>query len=397
MAFPQVSAIIPTYNRKRYVQLAIDSALTQTYPNLEVIVVDDGSTDGTEAALAGYAEKIRYIKQENQGESVARNVGIYASQGEYIALLDSDDLWKPDKVERQLEFLQNNPDIGLVSCHVGVINEHGTVVTGGPVHPEQKSDRVSLENLVLDSPVHASTILLHRQSLDDVGVFDTTIRYGEDWDLCLRLASKYQIGFILGEPLTMLRTHGEAQSRYLVPKSEARRRLADWDCVIHKNFAATQNNSQAPNSLEAVALAQSRARIALLDYVYKDYVSGQAHLRQVIQLAPAKWADGTRISEMIHLHAMALAQKAPGRDPIDFVEAMFNHLPTEIVEWRSRYRREILGRLHIELAFFYFSRSMYRLVPRMVLTGFYYDPRSITNLGIFSILIRSLRLRVNDR
>lgn len=100
---PRVSVIIPTYNRREYVQEAIDSALAQTFTDYEIIVIDDGSTDGTSEALqARYGNRIHYEWQENQGESVARNRGIELARGEYIAFLDSDDLWHPEKLAKQI-------------------------------------------------------------------------------------------------------------------------------------------------------------------------------------------------------------------------------------------------------------------------------------------------------
>lgn len=397
MTAPLISIIIPTYNRSHYVQLTIDSALAQTYPNTEVIVVDDGSTDNTEAALQRYGERIRYIKQENQGESVARNVAIEVSQGECVALLDSDDLWQPDKLEKQSALLQNQPEVGLVSCHVGIVNACGDVVSAGPVHPEQQSDKVSLEALVLNSPVHASTILVRKECLDELGGFDTTIRYGEDWDFCLRMASKYQVGFITGPSLAMLRTHGEAQSRYIISQLEAQRRFTDWQRVIQRNFEVYEQEGQSLDALRRAALAQIQARIALLDYVHKNYESGIARLRQLLQLDPERWSDGTEMAELVFRHGLALAKQDPGDAPLDFVRAFFEHLPPEVMQWRRDYRRKILGRLAIESAFLYYDTLQYSLVSNTVLTGLYNDLKVIRNLGVLSIFFRSYVRHIRSR
>ena len=111
---PRVSVIIPTYNSARFVVQAVESVLAQTYSDFEVIVVDDGSTDNTPVALAGYRQKIRYLHQENRGPSAARNAGYRASQGDYVLFLDSDDLIPPDTLERQVSFLNDHPEFGLV-------------------------------------------------------------------------------------------------------------------------------------------------------------------------------------------------------------------------------------------------------------------------------------------
>ena len=111
---PLVSVIIPTYNRAHYVVEAVESVLAQTHKNIEIIVVDDGSTDGAEEILDPYKDRIRYFYQENQGVSAARNLGIRNANGQYLAFLDSDDLWLPDKTELQLNFLKENDNYGFV-------------------------------------------------------------------------------------------------------------------------------------------------------------------------------------------------------------------------------------------------------------------------------------------
>ncbi|HCA58980.1 MAG TPA: hypothetical protein DEP46_13490, partial [Blastocatellia bacterium] len=117
---PLVSAIIPNYNYARYVGEAVESALGQTYPNIEVIVVDDGSTDNSLEVLEQYRDRIKIIAQKNSGVCVARNRGVAESEGEYIAFLDADDVWLPEKIEKQVEKFASGKDLGLV--HVGVID-----------------------------------------------------------------------------------------------------------------------------------------------------------------------------------------------------------------------------------------------------------------------------------
>src|SRR5438034_9298591 len=120
-----VSVIIPTYNYARYLAAAIESALAQTYAPLEIIVVDDGSTDDTLRILGAYGNRLRVLRQANQGAGAARNAGIAAARGEYVAFLDSDDLWHPRKLELQLARFASDPDLGLVHCGVEVLDEQG--------------------------------------------------------------------------------------------------------------------------------------------------------------------------------------------------------------------------------------------------------------------------------
>jgi len=125
---PLVSIVIPTYNYGNFVSEAVDSALAQTYNNIEVIVVDDGSTDNTKDVLVKYNESIRYIHKENAGLPAARNTGIEQAKGEYIAFLDSDDQWLADKVELQMEIFKSNDQVGLVSCAGYHVNDLGQMI-----------------------------------------------------------------------------------------------------------------------------------------------------------------------------------------------------------------------------------------------------------------------------
>ena len=123
MTSPLVTVVIPTYNYGRYICQTVESALGQTYSPVEIIVVDDGSTDDTRERLTAYGDRVRYIYLQNRGVSTARNIGIQAARGEFVALLDSDDLWLPDKLERQVTVGIHQPDIGLVATERFAIDE----------------------------------------------------------------------------------------------------------------------------------------------------------------------------------------------------------------------------------------------------------------------------------
>ncbi len=125
---PKVSVIIATYNRTHFVCEAIESVLNQTFPDFEIIVIDDGSIDNTKQVLEKYASRIQYIFQENKGRAEARNTGIKNAKCEYIAFLDDDDIWLPNKLEKQVIFLDSHPDIELVYTFTEVINEQGRLL-----------------------------------------------------------------------------------------------------------------------------------------------------------------------------------------------------------------------------------------------------------------------------
>ncbi len=206
----EISVIIPTYNRGWILKEAIDSVLAQTFKDYELIVVDDGSDDNTAQILAGYGEKIRMIRQPNRGVSAARNQGIISSSGRFIALLDSDDLWLPEKLDRQISFFRKNPDAMI--CQTQEI----WIRNGRRVNPRKHHQKLSgmifqsSLNLCLVSP---SAVMLRRDLLDVVGFFDESLPACEDYDLWLRVSLKYPV-YLIDEALIIKRGgHDDQLSR----------------------------------------------------------------------------------------------------------------------------------------------------------------------------------------
>jgi glycosyltransferase involved in cell wall biosynthesis len=210
-AMPLISVIIPNWNYAAYLREAVESGLGQSYANVEVIVVDDGSTDGSEAVVRSYGDRVQWFRQERQGVSAARNRGIQESRGELIAFLDADDRWSREKLARQVECLENS-GVGLVLCGLQFISASGellgTSVSG-------LSGRVLKEITLLrwpGSPGLGSTALIRRECLDRVGLFDAELSTSADWDLWRRIACHYEIGMVR-EPLVFYRVHGASMHR----------------------------------------------------------------------------------------------------------------------------------------------------------------------------------------
>jgi glycosyltransferase involved in cell wall biosynthesis len=222
-ALPLVSVIIPTYNYGRFVTEAVDSALSQTYEKREVIVVDDGSTDDTRQILKPLLDRIVYIHQVNQGLSAARNTGIKAAQGKLIALLDSDDVWHPRKLEVQVEYLLQHPEVDLVA------SEHFT---------DQRSEWPALHNANLSPTIYTledvlgtahfapSAALIRRTCLDEVGLFDVSLRCVEDRDMWVRLASRHRLAK-LPLPLLWYRLHPQSLSNKAATMEATELRVLD--------------------------------------------------------------------------------------------------------------------------------------------------------------------------
>ena len=202
-----VSIIIPTHNRWRWLREAIASVLSQSYRNFEVIVVDDGSTDDTDAKLAGFRSDVRVLRQEQKGVSAARNHGVSVARGRYLAFLDSDDLWLPEKLKVQTEFMDEHPEAEI--CQTDEIWIRG----GIRVNPKRKHEkpsgdifRRSLE-LCLVSP---SAVMMTHALFNAVGGFDESLPVCEDYDLWLRIAARYSVPLI-PQALTVKRGGHEDQ------------------------------------------------------------------------------------------------------------------------------------------------------------------------------------------
>jgi glycosyltransferase involved in cell wall biosynthesis len=192
---PKVSVIVPNYNYARYLPGTIDSVLNQTYENIEIIVVDDGSKDDSSEVLAGYGSKIKVLFQQNQGVSAARNAGIGESEGEYIAFLDADDEWFPEKVEKQVEKFLQNEELGLVHAGLENIDDSGNVLS---TELNGKEGRVSRNLLLIETVVlgGGSGFMIARKALDKVSGFDTRLSTSADWDFLYHIACHYSFGFV---------------------------------------------------------------------------------------------------------------------------------------------------------------------------------------------------------
>ncbi len=207
-AIPLVSAIVATYNRANVISEAIESILAQTYKNLEVIIVDDGSTDGTVEVLERFGSRLRILRQQNAGPSIARNCGIAAAKGEIISFLDSDDTWLPQKIERQVALLEKAGNSACCCvCNALLKSKNQPILTSfknSLLNPSEE------EGLWLNAPqvlmhrfmLFNQTVAVRRKELAKVGGFDESLRYMEDYDLALRLSLLAPFAFI-NEPLVI--------------------------------------------------------------------------------------------------------------------------------------------------------------------------------------------------
>lgn len=234
---PLVTVVIPTYNREAVVLRAVESALQQTYRNIEILVVDDGSTDHTVQALSVFQTRIQILRQTNQGASAARNRAIVEARGKYVAFLDSDDEWLPTKLERQIALLESRPDLSFVACLSK--NERKTYAE----YDSQDSHFLKFIRQPFTSNV--TRYVVRRECFEQHGLFDTSINGPEDLEMWLRLLKNgcrfgyvaeplviysYSQDAISSRPAAMLAGESIIRARYIetLPHWWQRRKLRNW-------------------------------------------------------------------------------------------------------------------------------------------------------------------------
>lgn len=237
---PRVSILTPAYNAAKYLPETIESALAQTFQDFEMIIVDDGSTDNTKDAAESYVQrfpdKIRYIYQTNAGPAAARNTAIKNSTGEYLALLDSDDLWIPDRLEECVRLLDQRPDIGLVHGRTKRLIE-GIVSPGVERNVQYLSGWIFQPLVTRIAHISCLTAMFRRTCVDTVGLFDEARECigVEDRDLWIRISKYYPIHFI-NQELGIYRIISSGISRNTERMVEGRKYVISKNCPGYKNF-----------------------------------------------------------------------------------------------------------------------------------------------------------------
>jgi glycosyltransferase involved in cell wall biosynthesis len=200
-----ISCIVPVYNGERYLKEALDSILAQTYSQLEIIVVDDGSTDGTAKIGAEFGGRLRYLDQLNAGPAAARNRGLNAASGDFVTFLDADDLWHPEKLSRQLACFENRPELGYCVTHV----QNFWVA-----ELAEEKDKFSNHRLSNPLPGYVTQTLMARRAVfETVGCFNASLRHGDDTDWFLRASDQGTPAELLPEVLVYRRLHDANLSR----------------------------------------------------------------------------------------------------------------------------------------------------------------------------------------
>ena len=269
---PAVSVILPTYNRSRLLERAVRSVLAQSYGGLELIVVDDASTDDTAAVLATITDsRLRLLShRENQGASAARNAGIKAARGEFVAFQDSDDVWMPDKLQKQMAVFRDS-DIGMGVVYHGLFRLDGTEARYSPPAGIARKEGDLALQILPKSFVTTTTLLVRRRLLVEVGLFDENLPRFQDWELVMRLARACRFRF-LDEPLTIAFVTEESITHDQAAALEARRAILEK----HEEHLAAS----------PAAMAEHLYVVGHMTCLYNSPAEGRRYLRRAIGAHP---------------------------------------------------------------------------------------------------------------
>ena len=380
---PLVSIVIPAYNQAHYLSRAIQSALEQTHRDLEVIVVDDGSSDETAAVAHSFADpRLRYIYQANRGLSAARNTGLRHAGGEFVSFLDSDDQFRPRKIELLLAELKRHPEAGLAAGQAIPVDPDGQPI--GQIFAKELP--VESAQWLLGNPLHVGSVLVRREWQEQVGFFDETLRSYEDWDLWLRLALAGCPMRWVAQPVSLYRFHPAQMTR------DGQQMTAATFAVLDKAFA----DPALPESwrrLHDQAYSNAHLRAAAQGYRVGNFKHAQASLAQAVQLNPALAADG---GAALAAHFTAWTDLPKTSQPLAFLQRIYANLPDEMAELGRR-RRAYLGQAAMQHAFAAHARGDSRTAQALARQAVRWQPRWLANRGAWSLLLRSGASEVSDR
>lgn len=380
---PTVSICISSYNHARYLPQTIDSVLTQTYQDFELIIVDDGSSDNSHGVLTDYQQrypdKIRYVWHDNhanRGISASCNLAISLAQGRLFAWLGSDDYWFPEKLAKQVSFFEHHPEVGMLHTSALTLGANGTLY---PVlNVRDTIDPQPLTAMVISNPVVASTAMMPTRLFTELGAFDETLVFS-DWELWIRIAARYPIGF-LAEPSCAYRVHGQNVSI----SSKA-------DIILKHNVAVIDtvaaNIPAVDQTLKNRSLANMCLRAGLDGIAGGDIETGRQRLKQAAEFlgTPLPAPSDELLLEAVVSHTLYLLAPAGWTEARceEFLRTVFQNIA-------PRLTASALARYHVTQAFIHHAQGQRAQVRRHVLRAVRLNPAVVRNRGLISIGVRAL-------
>lgn len=386
-----VSVCITSYNHARYLPQTIDSVLSQTWPDLEVIIVDDGSSDSSHELLLTYQQrhpgKIRYYWHEghaNRGISASCNLAIEKAQGEYFAWLGSDDYWLPDKLAKQVKYLAEHPETGMVHTSALTLDAAGNLYPVLNMH-ETVTTADAWKQLAVGNYICASTVLLVRARLDKVGAYLDEGLVFSDWELWIRISTKYPIGFI-SEPLAVYRVHGQNVS---ISAQKA-------SMILQSNLAVIETAGarlpQIDTAMKNKAIANAYVRAGLDSFAGGQCEVGRTYLLRAAQLLdsalPSESEDAFIDAVSAYAIHMLQASGSDAGQSAQFVQNVFTAIAPSL-------RRRATAEFYVTNAFISKAQGCNSEVRRFVVHAILLNPRWVRNGGVVSLAATAfLGLRV---
>ncbi len=287
---PTVSIILTCYNHIKYIEPCLEGVRAQTFRDFEIIAIDDGSKDGTREWLAEQKDIRCIFNENNLGTYATLNVGLREAKGDYIAVLNDDDLWEPEKLAKQLELLESNPKVGLVHTGGYFIDGEGNRTEGNPLgfrFPTFETGDILL-GLVYENKIIASAALARRECFEKVGTFNEAYFGSGDWEMWFRIAEAYEVGFV-DAPLTMYRVHGANASHKLEKIWKDDQMLREWIATRLESVGDRFNAAELKR-----AKAFNQAALGTVRTLNGDASGGRKAYRESMRLDPGRWKSYAR-------------------------------------------------------------------------------------------------------
>lgn len=372
-----MSVVIPTRNRKAYLSQAIESVLGQSYGDFEIIVVDDGSSDGTPGIVQGYVDaRVRYVKLEGRGRSAARNTGMREANGAYIAFLDDDDLYLPEKLEWQVFHMETNGSIDLIASGAEIIDEAGMILDYW--HTWLAQPRLTLPDCLYACPILPSTILIRTNILNDMDEwFDVETEPSEDRDFFIHLLLKGAQMAWLPRIVSAYRVHAGSSQIDAIGYSQSRIRVIDK--LYARSNLPSEIQTEEPRVYGHTYMANACRcyAVAQLESAKENVVTAWGFLAQVTHGDP---------TQIVLEYIARFAKTFHVEDPRHYFMMVFGNLPTELT-WLEQYRRQALSAYYVGNVFTAYERGT-PISLRDWAKGVTLDRTWLLNRGMWSILLR---------
>ena len=287
---PRVSILLTCYNHIRYLPACVEGIRAQTFRDFEIVAIDDGSTDGTREWLSQQSDIRCIFNAENLGTYETLNVGLRETESEFVAVLNDDDLWEPQKLEKQIQLLDSHPKVGLVHTAGTFIDGEGNLREGNPLgfgFPRFETGDILL-GLVYENKVIASAALVRRACLAEVGEFNREYFGSGDWEMWFRIAEKFDVGFV-DQPLTHYRVHGANASHKLERIWRDDEKLRIW---IAARLELLDNRFSSSETKRAKAFNQ--AALGTVTTLNGEPARGRIAYSTSIRLNPGRWQTYAR-------------------------------------------------------------------------------------------------------